>query len=650
MIYFGWQYVSMDIEDTVQKLKKQKLTNEDLQSTVDMAIEIFKQKNYNDAMRLFILLYEENYLCDEILQVIMECYYKPNKTSFKNSYEKNVKYLEEYPYIMNNNFPEFDKISDKVVYVSENKYILYNKKSKKFGELYQIKDEKEDIPFFLDTEKQLFLKNERNHWNIKYLWDNVRRSEDYGEDNHIYLYYDSFEIFCAYLQTMDIVEYLKDEKFVFLFGEAQLKDYYPIDFKTMYGIDYASMKCQPIRINEIKRVFVEWFELTMSGNYFLAGVLDCHKNLLTVKEFGLAGFDYLYQQLLKDKSIDEVFQSLLENKDGLIYSEIMFLIKPGLTEDAIKVPTLEEFFTQLKIVLKDKDKPTRLEWFKSLYLAYSMSIGRSFKQRIAPAIVFHTHGMGYPTSIDDMYDVFRSFEYFKAITIIRRPIVTLGARVGLFERQEPGKENYIKCINDYVLADDGLMSRSNYRLYLPPDDEFLPHRRVIRFEDLKLYPTAMLLNMCEFLDIEWDDILLKTTANGTENAMKMEKDRKVGGFDTAPVYNKHEECFSSFDYYRIELVKSIYYMTWGYKPVYYYDPVKYSKSEILKMFEIKFKCENFHSSQQQLDVNQRERDKLYKLVSSLINTPIPLDEAGEKLIPIPWLKPKLELVNGDLYE
>ena len=45
--------------------------------------------------------------------------------------------------------------------------------------------------------------------------DNVRASEDFGGDNHIYMYYDSREIFEVFLQAVDITPYLPSEKFIF---------------------------------------------------------------------------------------------------------------------------------------------------------------------------------------------------------------------------------------------------------------------------------------------------------------------------------------------------------------------------------------------------------------------------------------------------
>lgn len=59
-------------------------------------------------------------------------------------------------------------------------------------------------------EKPLFVTNEDNRYNLKFLYDNVRCSEDVGTDNHVYLYYDNVNRFLRLLLTTDLEQLLKE--------------------------------------------------------------------------------------------------------------------------------------------------------------------------------------------------------------------------------------------------------------------------------------------------------------------------------------------------------------------------------------------------------------------------------------------------------
>lgn len=214
----------------------------------------------------------------------------------------------------------------------------------------------------------------------------MRKSEDFGGDNHIYMYYDSLDLFTLLIRVEDITPYLKEEKLIFLFGKEDLKQNYPLDFKKLYGIDYENMKPQPIRIDEIKRMVLNYSMGACTGNFFLSGVLDFHKDLLKIKDFGLSAFAYLYIACLKGRtvaeSVEEINKQVRENY--ILRTEIFYLFPfrqgGNPPEDA------NRFFAALNSLFDANYRPTKMEWFKACFLAYSMAEGRQFNGRIAPMI------------------------------------------------------------------------------------------------------------------------------------------------------------------------------------------------------------------------------------------------------------------------
>ena len=89
---------------------------------------------------------------------------------------------------------------------------------------------------------------------------------------------------------------------------------------------------------------------------------------------------------------------------------------------------------------------------------------------------------------------------------------------------------------------------------------------------------------------------------------------------------------------------------WGYKPMYYTDGIEYTKDEIMAMFEKPFRCEDFDYTKKQWSKEDKEREKMREYLKERLARPIDETPDGEKLVPIPWLKPKAEFMVGELYE
>ena len=264
-------------------------------------------------------------------------------------------------------------------------------------------------------------------------------------------------------------------------------------------------------------------------------------------------------------------------------------------------------------------------------------------RRISPAIWFNTHfdkvkfdGISYPGMYNK--EIFAQFKYRSYISPIRYPVIAGGSIAS--KMKENGKISYkwLRNLNINLIHP--------ITFFLNKNDDNISHTVFIRFEDLKLHPRATLESLCDFLDIEWDDILLQTTANG-ENISAF----GTSGFETAPVYKRYHNLFSPFDYYRLELIMTKCWKHWGYEPIYWKDDMHYTKSEIRRLFSVHFKFEETLANElKKSDFDNIRKIRLKYIENGQFNGEFLLDENGEEMVPIPWLRPKKEFLEGELYK
>ena len=100
--------------------------------------------------------------------------------------------------------------------------------------------------------------------------------------------------------------------------------------------------------------------------------------------------------------------------------------------------------------------------------------------------------------------------------------------------------------------------------------------RAIRFEDLKKEPRKTMMDLCEWLHIAYNEVLMETTHHG-----KTAFYRDITGFDLRPVYNLYEKYFTSFDRMRIGLLHSSFQKKYEYP---YVSSLDFSRRELQEMF------------------------------------------------------------------
>lgn len=520
----------MEEQEEIELLKQKELSQTELKVVCDTAVEAFQQGKYEIAIQLFILLYQKGFAQEQVLETILSCYYEPSREKFKKFYDKNVICLKRYSYMVRKDFPLFKDLKQRPIPMSENQYAAFNLADRQFGETIQVKTEKEGDPFFLDLSETLLIKNEFNLLNLKYLWDNMRRSEDYGGDNHIYLYYDSFDTFCLYLQLLDLENLLRDEKFVFLFGQDQREQYYPLNFQREFGMDDDLPAKKTIRVEEVKKIILCVDTLSDAEDARLNRIMSDHPALAAIP-----GFDYSW--------FSRIYGEHVEGKDAVTVVDDL----RGLSEfDLIGRGDQDQFFHILLESLKHISMPTKGDWFKGIHIAYSMVKHGGTCGRIVPVIYYSCFRKSGDVSVlkvpeadeiviqskmmsdlEQMQDILCEFSYCIPIVIDYPPVHKVKR---LMQFCTDGWPCYFASIIHLIFERYEIASRLE-KCYL------------FSYENLSQSYEKSLFSICEAADIPCGKEFLETSRAVMASKIELEVDQLFCG-----------DMLNLFDFYRIELL------------------------------------------------------------------------------------------------
>ena len=235
---------------------------------------------YKIAYTAFAALPRAGHFRDETLGILTQAFYEPNVGELQNRYERNRKALAKYPYLFRKDFPDFDGLPLKFYPYDDDSYLPFDVRTGEFCDFVDVKDPVVSRNFFKDLEKPVLASDVYSQYELEYLNDNVRPSEWCGRENHIYLHYESWEAFCAWLQVLDMRPLTESKKAVFLIGDERSE--YPIDFKARFGIDYSTYTPKPIGIREVNKLIFHTQLSAHNGGDFFNEVFDAHPNLISM--------------------------------------------------------------------------------------------------------------------------------------------------------------------------------------------------------------------------------------------------------------------------------------------------------------------------------------------------------------------------------
>lgn len=505
--------------------------------------------DYKISYTCFLDLYRRGSFQKEILSILDEAFYKPNLNQQKGRYSRNCKLLAKYPYLFRKDFLPFKELPIRFYPFDDNGFIPFHPDEERFGEYIDFKYPVVSRPFFKDLEDPILADDVYSQYELEYLVDNVRKSEFVGRENHIYLHYTDWSVFCSHLQCLNMRPLLESKKIVFLIGDEISR--YPIDFKKEFGINYSKYPVRPLGIRELDRIIWHTQLAAHNGGDLFNEVFDAHPNLLSDTSL-------LFDSV--ENALDQVEEILKGAKSPLDAVQ-----KFGGWEPRV--------ITELYL-LKDR---TKKDVMAAKYLSDTILRGKKSGRpwldeasRIVPPVFFqpHFHNIVYRilgdekgrTVLDSQQynDIQRSslisgFKYIKTFTPLRRVTTSYGGTMSFM---------YNMAVNENKLILDDVISQRllNRSFMVDPQDPLFKDSILVRFEDAKLNPKATFTALADFLDIPYTESMTRCTQYGELN----KRGDIASGFDPAPVYKKYEEFVNDNERYLLEYFLRDVYEYYGY--------------------------------------------------------------------------------------
>ena len=565
--------------------------------TIQEAITLFDAGDYQEAFINFANIYnrsKDNQERQDIMTMLQEAYYQPNESELREQYKRNVQALAAYPYFWDKQFEDFSSLSFLLFPISDDSYYLYDKKADRFVGEYDGTTRHQMRYFFENLDQALRVEDEDNLYNLTFLFDNVRRSEDVAMDNHVYLLYHSWEPLQRVMQVGDLTPILDHKKFVFLISQKNF-DRYPVNFKDQFGIDYDSMKPSPLRTDEINRIFLNHF-YSYSGTDFFEGVINGSDHVLVLNGW------FFYES---NKDIVEKYIQLLQTPDLEIDVQQFLQIALQRVNDVKFVgwPQMVQVLPQ--ILRHQKLVPIHQLWKAILIAAMYFSQAtehKNYESRITPVIFFDPHGG--PCS--DYFELMKYFKYPAVEATIREPIMRLMRQISSL-----GIGNTIESLQSTVSS---TYSHSKCLPHWLTEKGFF----VAKFEDLKLKPEQTLRAICRVFNIPYTEKLLSGKMGIWGVLFTNEKGEQLKGFDQRSVKRDISHMATTYDMQRLNLF---------YWPIHHYfgypcakEQMKVSKEYAEQIFSVPFLFEKQYAKQQQNYLNARnhvheqQRDDLERLI------------------------------------
>ena len=515
--------------------------------------------DYRISYGCFVGLYNQGHFREDILPLMEAVFYEPNIKMMKSRYERNCKRLAKYPYLFRRDFIPFEELPIQFFpYDDHNGYVPFFRKEQRFGKFVNFDETVISRNFFKDLDKPILASDVYSQYELEYLNDNVRKSEDIGRENHIYLHYTDWGTFCSYLQCLNLRKLLESRKIVFLVGDEIGQ--YPIDFKERFGVDYSQYSVKPIRIREVHRMIWHTQLSTHNGGDFFNEVFDGHPNLISMTSVML---DDVVEAVSKVKEILNEAKTLREARECIANWPSYMVEELYHMRDRTDKDIIVSIFMGMEDAVRCMDQGAR----------------------ICPALFFqpHFHNIVYQLRVDgakrtvleaENYDeihqspMFRNFKYIKTFTPMRRFTTSHGATVKFMYEQASAADDAEKGTTKTVVSDAVTERILNRSFMIDPEDRLYKDGILVRLEDGKLNSKATFSALAAFLDLPYTESM-ETCSEGGIPVSYLGGEGYAPGFSPAPVYRTYNEYASNDEYYFIEYFLRDAYDYYGYDFQYY---------------------------------------------------------------------------------
>ena len=484
-----------------------------------------------------------------------EAFYLPNVKLMKNRYDKNCAALKKYPYLFRTDFPKFEELPLRFYPFDDNGYLPFDPSKQAFGDYVNFNHPVVSRNFFKDLENPILAQDVYSQYELEYLYDNVRPSEDIGRENHLYLHYENWATFCAHLQVLNVRQILKVRKIVFLFEEEL--SHYPI---------------KSIGFQDIQRLIWHTQLSSDNGGDFFNEVFDNHPNLICLPSIMLENIEETIQK----------YRDEFDKADKLRAS--------GSSAISFGNVTAEKLYWSGRRT--DKDILATLFMAQDTFLG-----GLDQGARIYPALFFQPHfsNINYDLFPDekgrtiiasDEYNkirhspIFKAFKYIKTFAPLRRVTTSYAATI----RWMVEKRGHITEVDGkkVVISDLTADRVANRSFMIDPEDRLFKDSVLVRFEDGKTNPCATFTSLAAFLDIPYTESMTYCSEKGIHDVETAEGN--VVGFDTATVYRTYDKYATDEERAYIEFCLRDAYEFYGYD-FHYYDGAPVDEKRLKQWLE-----------------------------------------------------------------
>lgn len=506
---------------------------------------LFSKGEYRVSYTTFVSLHQRGKYRRECFDILTQAFYEPNRKLLESRYEKNCKLLKKYPYLFRQDFLPFQQLPIRFYPYDDKGYVPFDMRTGQFGEYVNVNHPVVSRNFFANLDDPILAEDVFSQYELEYLYDNVRKSEWVGRENHIYLHYTDWAVFCAYLQCFNLRPLLEEEKLIFLI-EGEIAQY-PIDFQKEYGIDYSQYPVKPVGIREVNRLIWHTQLSAHNGGDFFNEILYDHPNVLS------------YESIMYDNLLDVCTSYQTDLNQG------RKVLLDGSTDPAIAL----ELNHLSHVTVKDI-----LVGFFLGRTGLNQKLDRA--SRIVPALLMqpHFYNITFDIRTTEKTDVavlrseelnkilssplFHGFKYIKTFTPMRRPTTSYGATIRfMLNRAE----------EDKILGDELLRRAMNRSYMVDWQNRIFQDSILVRFEDGKLNPKATFTALAQFLDIPYTESM--TYCSGATGINPESSQGNVLGFDPATVYRTYDEYADDAERALLEGLWRDVYAQYGYEFQYY---------------------------------------------------------------------------------
>ena len=299
----------------------------------------------------------------------------------------------------------------------------------------------------------------------------------------------------------------------------------------------------------------------ISGTVFMASLLDGHPNIAPMPGINTMGF-YDFWETIKALNDNERIHAFVEGHPCWFDEIGSTMGRVGDNADQ-KVWADPTRFLEIAKSGFSKDRLlSRREFFQLVNISYNLAIDRQLSSDIY--VIFHVHNMPLET-VTQFYSDFPDAKVIYMIRNIKGNFASLSRQ--LFAEENGPPENVWKCnLNQLLLGKFHYVGNFEVFRDRPHQPEYLNNCTAVRLEDVHSHPKSILTALCRWLDIPWDDSLLKSTFDGKLWWNKGRKESPVvQGFKPQLPYRGIKDQLSLLDRLRLDIISHRKAKFWRYK-------------------------------------------------------------------------------------